>query len=70
MLKPLPTLNFEEKLQSLGFSKELKENYPEKQADQKMKGSKEIYLVFGIATIFIIYLSINYIPVNSILDFK
>ena len=69
MLKPLPTLNFEEKLQSLGFSKELKENYPEKQADQKMKGSKEIYLAFGIPTI-LIYLSINYIPVNSILDFK
>ena len=59
MLKPLPTLNFEEKLQSLGFSKELKENYPEKQADQKMKGSKEIYLVFGIATIFIL-------PINQL----
>ena len=57
MPKPLPTLTFEEKLQSLGFLKEFKENYPEKQADQKMKGSKEIYLVFGIATI--LYLPIN-----------
>ena len=57
MPKPLPTLTFEEKLQSLGFSKELKENYPEKQADQKMKGSKEIYLAFGIPTI--LYLPIN-----------
>ena len=66
MPKPLPTLTFEEKLQSLGFLKEFKENYPEKQADQKMKGSKEIYLVFGIATIFkftyqsIIFLSIKF----------
>ena len=37
--KPLPTLNLEQKLQRLGKSKEFEENYPEKQADQKMKGS-------------------------------
>ena len=37
--KPLATLNLEQKLQRLGKTKEFKENYPEKQADQKMKGS-------------------------------
>ena len=44
MAKPLATLNLEQKLLRLGKSEELKENYPEKEADQKMRGSKRINL--------------------------
>ena len=36
--KPLETVTLEQQLKKLGKLKELKEKYPEKEADQKMKG--------------------------------
>ena len=38
MPKPLVAVTFEQKLQTLGKLKGLKEKYPEKEADKKMKG--------------------------------
>ena len=38
MPKPLETVTLEQQLKKLGKLKELKEKYPEKEADQKMKG--------------------------------
>ena len=67
MAKPLATLNLKQKLQRLGKSEELKENYPEKEADQKMKSSKRnifsrycTYIYFIKLIMFISYILVTH----------